>query len=255
MSNEELVAAIQAGEDRMGELWEQVRGLIAWKARHVMTDLENWGNPRGVELDDLVQSGYFAVVKAIETYEPAACAFSTWLGFYLKTAFTEATGRRTEKRRMEPLNQALSLDKPLGEEENGGTFGDLVPDPKATATMTAIEEKVWLEQLSEALESVLAELPDEQRNVLRQRYYDQRTLVGTAERMGITEEEVRKLEKNGIKALRHYKLANRIRPFYNFDYYGGAGLGAFRNSGMSIQERYLIRMEREESKRTPPINF
>ena len=30
MSNEELVAVIQAGaEERMGELWEQVKGLVA----------------------------------------------------------------------------------------------------------------------------------------------------------------------------------------------------------------------------------
>ena len=31
MSNEELVAAIQSGEDRMGQLWEQVERLVKWK--------------------------------------------------------------------------------------------------------------------------------------------------------------------------------------------------------------------------------
>lgn len=41
MSNEELVAAIQAGDqNRMGELWEQTERFIAWKARRVMTTLE-----------------------------------------------------------------------------------------------------------------------------------------------------------------------------------------------------------------------
>lgn len=249
MSNEELVVEIRAGAvERMGELWEQVKGLVAWKARHVMTGLENRGNPCGVELDDLVQSGYFAVLKAIETYDPTACAFSSWLGFYLKTAFAEATGCRTEKSRMEPLNQALSLDKPLGDEADGATFGDLVPDHRAAATLTAVEEMVWLEQLREAMEGVLAELPEEQSDVIKQRYYEQQTLAGTAERMGTTAEEVRKLKGRGLKALRHYKLANRIRPFYDFDCYAGTGLSAFRNSGMSVQERYLI--VRERSQRT-----
>ena len=149
---------------------------------------------------------------------------------------------------MEPLNQALSLDKPLGDEADAAAFGDIVPDTKAAATMTAIEEKVWLEQLREALEGVLAELPDEQSTVLRQRYYDQQTLVGTAQSMGTTAEEVRKLENKGIKALRHYKLANRIRPFYDFDCYAGTGLSAFRHSGVSVQERYLIAQEREQRK-------
>ena len=58
MSNEDLVAVIQAGAaDRMVELWEQTKGLIAFKARHIMTALELRGNPCGVELEDLMQSG------------------------------------------------------------------------------------------------------------------------------------------------------------------------------------------------------
>ena len=249
MSNEELVAEIQAGAtERMGELWEQVVGLIKWKACHVMTALEMRDSMCGVELEDLIQSGYLALVKAVETYEAATGAFSTWLIYHLKNTFAEATGCRTEKSRMEPLNQALSLDKPLGDEADGATFGDLVPDHRAAATLTAVEEMVWLEQLREAMEGVLAELPEEQSDVLRQRYYEQQTLAGTAERMGTTAEEVRKLEGRGLKALRHYKLANRIRPFYDFDCYAGTGLSAFRNSGMSVQERYLI--VRERSQRT-----
>ena len=102
------------------------------------------------------------------------------------------------------------------------------------------------------MEIVLGELPIEQSTVLRQRYYAQQTLAGAAQNLGTTAEEVRKLEGKGLKALRHYKLANRIRPFYDFDCYSGTGLSAFRHSGMSVQEHYLICMEREESKRTPP---
>lgn len=251
MSNEELVAEIRAGaEDRMGELWEQVKRLIAWKARHIMTALELRGDPCGVELDDLVQSGYLALVKAVETYEQTESSFSSWLILHLKTAFAEVTGCRTVKSKMEPLNQALSLDKPLGDEGEGASFGDLVPDPKAAATMATIEEELWLEQLHEAMEGVLSELPDEQSTVLRQRYYAQQTLVETAQQMGTTAEEVRKLEGKGLKALRHYKLANRIRPFYDFDCYAGTGLSAFRHSGMSIQERYLIQQEKFAATKT-----
>lgn len=51
MSSEELVAVIQAGAtERMGELWEQVAGLVKWKANQVMTALDG---RCGVEFDDL----------------------------------------------------------------------------------------------------------------------------------------------------------------------------------------------------------
>lgn len=96
MSNEELVTVIQAGAvELMGQLWEQVEGLVKWKAKRIMTVLE--GCPgRGVEFEDLYQSGYLAMVAAVNTFDPAAgSAFSTWLMYHLKNAFAEATGYRT----------------------------------------------------------------------------------------------------------------------------------------------------------------
>lgn len=92
ITNEELVIAIQAGENRMGELWEQVERLVKWKAKRIMTALELKGSPCGVEFDDLYQSGYPALVEAVETYDPAAGAFSTWFMYYLQKAFAVVTG-------------------------------------------------------------------------------------------------------------------------------------------------------------------
>ena len=242
MSNEEIAVRIQAGEtELMEQLWAGVEKLVRWKAKRVGDGAEH---KCGVNSEDLYQCGYLAMVAAVETYKPVDGSFAGWLMFYLKTAFAEATGRRTTKDRMEPLNNAVSLDKPLGDEADGVSFGDLMSDPVAAATMDAVEEKLWQEQLCETMEEVLAALPDEQRAVLRCRFYEGQTLAAAAERLGTTAEEVRKLEGNGIRELRRPKLAKRIRPFYDFDYYGGAGLGAFRRSGMSIQERYLIRKEK-----------
>ena len=51
MSNEDLVAAIQAGDDRMGELWGQVSGFIAMRANRIMPALEG---PADIDLDDLI---------------------------------------------------------------------------------------------------------------------------------------------------------------------------------------------------------
>lgn len=242
MSNEEIALRIQTGEtELMEKLWEGVEKLIRKQANRVSRAL---GGRFGAEADDLYQAGYFAVVAAVDTYTADAGSFVNWLMFHLKTAFADASGYRTVKGRRDPMRNSLSLDKPLGEEMDGAVFGNLIPDSLAAATMEAIEETLWREQLHEAMESVLGELPAEQSTVLRQRYYAQQTLADAAQNLGTTAEEVRKLEGKGLKALRHYKLAKKIRPFYDFDCYAGTGLGAFRNSGMSVQERYLIDQEK-----------
>lgn len=248
MSNEEIVLKIQTGEtELMEKLWTGVEKFIRKQANKVSHSL---GSGFGIEADDLYQTGYFAVVAAVDTYTADAGSFINWLMFYLKTAFAEVTGYRTVKGRRDPLRNSLSLDKPLGEEADSVAFGELIPDPMAAATMEGVEEKQWREQLQEAMEGVLREIPEEQNTVLRQRYYAQQTLAGAAQSLGTTAEEVRKLEGKGLKALRNYKLANRIRPFYYFDCYAATGLGAFRNSGMSIQEQYLVMQERLNKK--PP---
>lgn len=249
MSNEEMALRIQAGEkELLGELWDGVEKLIRKQANRVSRAL---GGKVGVEADDLYQTGYFAMVAAVDTYTAEAGSFVNWLMFHLKTAFAEATGYRTVKGHQEPLSNCISLDKPIGDDADGAVFGDLIPDPQAATTMESIEERLWREQLHEAMEAVLGELPKEQSAILRHRYYAGHTLAATGAKLSIPAEEVRKLEGRGLKALRHYKLARKIRPFYDFDYYSGNGLGAFCSSGMSIQERYLIRMERAKKHENP----
>lgn len=255
MSNEELVAVIQAGaEERMGELWEQVKGLVAWKARHIMTALDLRGSPCGVELEDLMQSGYIAMVEAVHYYNPeSGAAFSTCLINRLKTVFAEATGYRTKRGQNEPLNNSFSLDKTVDDESDGTPFGEFVPDPKAAATMLNIEEKLWREQLHEALEAALAALPEQSAEVLRLRHYQGLTLADVGEIQGTTAERIRQMENKAIRQLRKPSVACHLRPFYDFDFYCGTGLGAFQHTGMSIQERYLVieedAQERENRRR------
>lgn len=255
MSNEELVAEIQAGAtERMGELWEQVAGLVKWKAKHIMSALDLRGNPCGVEFEDLYQSGYIAMVEAVHYYNPeSGIAFSTCLINRLKTVFAEATGYRTQRGRNEPLNTAFSLDKPLADESDGSLFGDFIPDPKAAATMLSIEERLWQEQLQEALEAALASLPEKYADVLRLRYYQGLTLAEVGEIRGTAAERIRQMENKAIRQLQKPSIACHLRPFYDFDFYCGTGLGAFQHTGMSIQERYLVleegRKERAEQRR------
>lgn len=250
MSNEELVAVIQSGEDRMGELWAQVEKLVMWKAHRVMTALDGRG---GVEFDDLYQSGYPALVAAVDSYKPECGAFSTWFMLHLKTAFAEATGYRTRRGRNDPLNNSLSLDTPLTDETDSDDLMAIIADPAGMKGIETAEEAIYRQQLHDALEAALDAIPEDCGEILRQRYYEGRTLADLAEVHGVTPERVRKKEYEAIRHLRRPKAACHLRPFYDFDFYCGTGLGAFQHTGMSIQERYLVieeeRRERAERER------
>ena len=241
MSNEEMAVQICMGETELiGPLWNSVERFVRRQAIRVAREL---GGQYGVDAEDLYQCGYFAMLAALETFS-GECSFIGWLAFYLKTAFAEATGYRTQRDRNDPMRNAVSLSTPIGSDGEEGTLEDVIEDPGGVAILESVEERLWRHQLREALTSVLGELPKDQSAVLKQRYFSNRTISATSEALGIDPAEVRKLEAHGLKALRHYKLAKKIRPFYDFDYYGGSGLGSYRSSGMSIQERYVIRMEK-----------
>lgn len=67
MTNEELVERIKNGEpEKIPELWDQVYKLIHLRA-------EKWLNGResvnGHSVDDLIQTGFFAFLKAIDYFE------------------------------------------------------------------------------------------------------------------------------------------------------------------------------------------
>lgn len=248
MSNEELVAAIQSGENRKGELWEQIEGLVKWKAKRVLTALELRGTSCGCEFDDLVQCGYPAMVAAVESYTPGSGSFSTWLMYYLQKEFAEVTGYRTKRGRSEPLNESVSLDKPLGDEADGTVFSDLIPDRRAAATIERIEEREYQRQLKYAIDRALSELPPDVAEVLRLRNFAQLTLEEIGERWQLSQEKVRQMENKGLRKLRDPKIARTLRPFIDFDFYSGTGLSAYRNTGMSVEERVVLvkeqRMER-----------
>lgn len=240
MTNEELVAVIQAGEDRMGELWSQIEGLVKWAANQRIHLLEG----SSVEFDDLYQSGYPALVAAVESYKPGSKAFSTWFMYYLRTAFAETAGYRTVKQKREPLNVALSLNAPIG--DDGDTFEDLAADPGAVITLEAVEEKIWRLQLHDTLESALSDLPEDQSSVLRMRYYEDQTCASIAENLGCTTAGVQAKEQRALKKLHDARYFNGLSEYVekNTNYYQKVGLEQFKRTGMSAVETIVMRREK-----------
>lgn len=244
MSNEELAARIRDGEERyIKQLWLQVERFVSWKAFQYAQKLIRAGNPRGVTEEDLAQEGYFALLDAVRSHRPEECNFLTWLSWQLKKRFREAAGLHGTGNQMEPLDRSLSLDSAItGEDGEEAPWYALIQDPQDA--IAEAEEQIHYRQLQSAVRTAMEEeLTERLRDVLRLRYWDNMTLEAAGASKGISANQVRQLEEKAIRILRRPENAKRLRPFLDFDYYRGAGLGAFISSGMSVQDRYLVLKE------------
>lgn len=219
---------------------------------HIMTTLSLKNNPCGVELEDLIQSGYIATVAAVNTYNADSGKFSTWLMYHLQKEFADITGYRTKQGRNDPLNLpygvVAELDKPMTDDANSDPLAEIIPDSYAEAQLKAIEERLYREQLHEALERAMAEIPANRAEILRQRYFEGKTLAEVGESKGTTTEYIRQMENYAIRDMRKPQSKRYLNEFADHNYFRGTGLGTFRHTGMSSEEMYVIRKEEREAK-------
>lgn len=129
----------------------------------------------------------------------------------LERAGTEPTDERVAAEAGEPVEKivalrrvgrdAISLDTVVGEDEDT-RVGDLIADPGAVAAPDLVE----FQQLAEELRSMVDRLPPREALILTLRYglSDGRphTLQDIADRIGLTRERVRQLEKQALAQLR-----------------------------------------------------
>lgn len=241
--NEALVARIQNGErELLPELWAQVERFISQQARQRSRLL------RGiVPEEDLYQSGYLALVDAVETFDPSmGMSFVGWLALHLKTAFSEAAGYRSEKQRRDPIHRAASLDLPIGDDADGETLADTVADPNSLQGFQEAEDRIWVEQLHAALDQAMERLPEGQAGTLRRRFYHGQTLGDIAATEGVTRETVRQREVQALRILRRPGICRELREFVEerTPYYLHVGVSRFSSTGSSAVEEIAMRRER-----------
>lgn len=241
MSNEELVERIQAGErDKLAELWEQVEKFVSMQARKCARRLDGFG---GVDEEDLYQSGLLALVDAAERFDPSAgSSFIGFLALRLRTYFAEAAGYRGSRR--DALDYASGLDDPIHGTDDL-TAADSIEDTTAQAPFEAAEERVWREQLHDALERALALIPEEQADTLRRRFYQGRTLAEICEEDGVYPETVtvRQRENKGLRSIRRSRMGRELEQFIELKtpYYSGVGLRAFQHGGSQPERLAILR--------------
>ena len=245
MSNEELAILIRNGDkSKLTELWDGVRGYVAKTAHSYMVIYDG---RYGVEFDDLMQSGFLAMVATAESYEPKDAKFITWLTYHLKTAFAEAANRRTKSQRKNPLHSASSLMEPVpGAEDGEMLLMDTIPAPDA---FEEVEAKIYREQLRADLEAVLSTIPAANADVIRRHFFDGVELSEIASERGVSNEAVSARKREGLRNMRqkvNTSQGARLKAYVenSTNYYAGTGLGRFINTQESpIEKAMLIREE------------
>jgi len=249
MTIEEIATEIQNGrEDLCAELWERVRNFVTWQAKRFHKLTHGVG---GVEVDDLVQSGYEAMLKALTYFDiQDGIAFNTVLGYCLRTAFASASGLRN--RQKDPLQHAISLDVPVGREDNDGqTLGDLIPDSSADFS-AIIEEKDFREKMQAAVSTAVDNLPVDQRDTIRRRYYDEQTYEEISAASGVTPSKARTLERDALNNLR--KPSTELWRFVEdrTPYYLRVGLKSFNSTRTSAVEKIVIMRDQMQKNGSVP---
>lgn len=142
------------------------------------------------------------------------------------------------------MGQIGSLDSYVTDEENG-TIGDIVPcDVDIEADVL---DGVQQEQLKAIIWPLVDALPEEQRQVICQRYKGNKMFKDIGKDMGIIASRVKSIEISALRNMRYSRNANLLRSFLTEeDIYSmglvGNGAARFNNTWTSSTERAAMKM-------------
>lgn len=198
MTTDEIAAAVQDGDADILELWRAVERFVWKMARRKIASLDG---KRGVDVFDLAQVGFISMLEALNRFDAAkGGSFIGQLSMSLKTGFAEATGSRTARAFNEPLDNSISIETPLTDEENADALGDTIPDPAAELAFDDVAAADMACRLHDALENALSTLPQEQADALRMKYFE-----------GLQADA--KTCQKGLRALRHPSISRELKQF------------------------------------------
>lgn len=199
--NEQLAIEIKAGNpDLLIPLWEQVKPYICKQARRWIS---SFNGLHGIEQDDLIHAGYFAMLQAIDTFdaERSGVSFIGLLSFYLRKQFSSVYGLQSAAGKNDAIHVSVSLDTPISENEDT-SISELIPDAKSQIPFEQIAQRDYIAYLHKALDAILDTLPTPYREIIVLRYYGNQAISTIAAAIGMSEKEARAAEKKAKRLLR-----------------------------------------------------
>lgn len=277
-SNEELIKLIREGIDtkeNYSKLYKQNRGFIY----QIVIGRVNKLN----DIDDLMQYGFIALVKAVESYdfELEKTSFLQMLKYSLWNVLKYNTGglpARTQNEiykykkaydklyrefgqkpknyqimyemdisleKLQQIQEAyrfnyyISLDEPINEE------GDITRlDLYANEAAVNFDESIYEEEIRQALTESLARLPDNDREIIRKRFFKNNTLNEIGEEMQVSPERIRQYESKALRKLRQdTRLTKKVIDYTEVSNYAKIGIRGFNRTHTSSTEQAVIQRE------------
>lgn len=253
MTNEELAERIKAGQSElMADLWNNCHKLLFFiMDRELTSEKLEQTTRHGIEVEDLRQEMYFALVEAVKWFKPdAGLRFTTYLNYPVKNAINKALGLSGGSSAHDPLNSCTSIDAPIKpDEDDGTTVGDFIGDPDSDQAFEEIAEQDYLKKLRADLERALKELPEQMEQTLRKRYYEGKTYADIAEDQGVSSQTVSNNEYSALLQLREADILQSYREDIINRYSYSTGLQSFKSHNFTSSVELIVqRLIDEEEK-------
>jgi len=107
----------------------------------------------------------------------------------------------------------LSLESPVGDEDEGSTLQDLVRDEKSLAPDQAADRSL----LKEEIRNILADLTEREREILKMRFGLEdginHTLEEVGEKFKVTRERIRQIEVKALEKIKEHKQVKILKDY------------------------------------------
>lgn len=249
MEINELVKTIQDGaQSLLPELWERVQKFVFKRARIYQG---NFANRPDIERADLINSGYIAMCKAVETYkEDGGLSFVGWLLLYLRKEWRELYGINTS--RVDALDHCVSFSEPIGGEKDDITLESTLEDTDAQQTLEAAEKRADREWLSNSIREYINTLPDDGAETIQALYFDGKTEQQYASEVGTSPGDISRLKHKSLNQLRskarYTPLGQQIKAYYydRLPEIRRVSVAEFQTTHSSEVEKYVLEADRLE---------
>lgn len=196
----------------------------------------------GVDLEDLVQSGFLAVVEAYKSFDKEQAAWGTWASWYIQNSIKESLGLRGKKR----IN-AVSLNEPVTDSDGNDTDRlELIED----TSLAPADESIITEDISAAVHNAVDAIQNATtREAIRFVYLEGNSHAQAARRLGIKPETVGGHLNRGRQAMRRNgRLKREIGLDEETRFHAHKGVSAFISTGSSVVEDAVLWREEQRRK-------
>ena len=206
MTNEQLAIFIQQDNSELIPiLWERVKNLCFLICGKYFAKYAGRFSACGVELCDLRQECYGAFLLAVRSYKAdSELQFTSFLEYPIRNTAAELLGiRNTDRTNHKPLDNSVSLDKPIEAADDGNlTLADIIPDAESAEPFEQVLQEVADDHARAVLREALEKLTERERNVIVLIFFEGKTAQDIAKEWDVSAQRVGQIKGQAIHTLR-----------------------------------------------------